>query len=85
MTVNDDSRATKNYTRLQSADSFVPRVRPRCSCWTPSKALVVPLYLGILLCLAVFGFHRSQLIYLYYRYKDRRPRAARAVHATCRR
>jgi cellulose synthase/poly-beta-1,6-N-acetylglucosamine synthase-like glycosyltransferase len=37
------------------------------------KAIVVPLYLGILLCLALFGFHRSQLIYLYYRYKDRRP------------
>ena len=43
------------------------------------KAIVVPLYLGILLCLALFGFHRSQLIYLYYRYKDRRPRAHRAV------
>jgi cellulose synthase/poly-beta-1,6-N-acetylglucosamine synthase-like glycosyltransferase len=37
------------------------------------ESLAVPLYLGILLCLALFGFHRSQLIYLYYKYKDRRP------------
>jgi Glycosyl transferase family 2 len=37
------------------------------------ESLVVPLYLAILLCLALFGFHRSQLIFLYYRYKDRRP------------
>jgi cellulose synthase/poly-beta-1,6-N-acetylglucosamine synthase-like glycosyltransferase len=37
------------------------------------ETLVVPLYLAILLCLALFGFHRSQLIYLYYKYKGRRP------------
>ena len=34
---------------------------------------VVGLYLAILLCLAVYGFHRTQLIHLYYRYRDRRP------------
>ncbi len=41
-----------------------------------ASELVVALYLGILLCLAVYGFHRSQLVFLYYRYRDRRPRPA---------
>jgi cellulose synthase/poly-beta-1,6-N-acetylglucosamine synthase-like glycosyltransferase len=42
---------------------------------TSSDLLVVIPYLAILLCLAVYGFHRSQLVYLYYRYRDRRPRS----------
>jgi cellulose synthase/poly-beta-1,6-N-acetylglucosamine synthase-like glycosyltransferase len=33
-------------------------------------------YLVILLGLAVFGFHRSHLVYLYYKHKDRRPKAS---------
>ncbi len=41
-----------------------------------SSDVVVVLYLAILLCLAVYGFHRSQLVYLYYRYRDGRPRPA---------
>jgi cellulose synthase/poly-beta-1,6-N-acetylglucosamine synthase-like glycosyltransferase len=41
-----------------------------------SSDLVIVLYLGILLCLAVYGFHRSQLVYLYYRHRDGRPRPA---------
>jgi cellulose synthase/poly-beta-1,6-N-acetylglucosamine synthase-like glycosyltransferase len=35
---------------------------------------VVALYLVILLFLAVYGFHRSHLVYLYYKHRDRRPR-----------
>jgi cellulose synthase/poly-beta-1,6-N-acetylglucosamine synthase-like glycosyltransferase len=30
-------------------------------------------YLLVFLGLAVYGFHRSQLVYLYYRYRDHRP------------
>src|SRR5689334_19348706 len=33
-------------------------------------------YLVILLGLAVFGFHRSHLVYLYYKHRDRRPKAS---------
>ena len=37
--------------------------------------LVVGTYLVILLALAFYGFHRSSLVYLYYRNRDKRPRA----------
>lgn len=40
------------------------------------KSLAIPVYLVILLALAVFGFHRSQLVYLYYKHRSRQPRAA---------
>jgi cellulose synthase/poly-beta-1,6-N-acetylglucosamine synthase-like glycosyltransferase len=33
------------------------------------------LYLVILLALAVYGFHRSLLVFLYYRHRDRQPQA----------
>src|SRR4051812_27646103 len=36
------------------------------------RALIVA-YLGVLLTLALYGFHRSTLVYLYYRYKKNRP------------
>ena len=36
------------------------------------RALIVA-YLGVLLTLALYGFHRSTLVYLYYRYKRNRP------------
>lgn len=39
-------------------------------------SLCTSLYLGIFLLLAVFGFHRSHLVYLYYKHRDRKPRAA---------
>ncbi len=35
--------------------------------------LVTYLYLGILLLLAVYGFHRTQLVYLYFKGKKNRP------------
>jgi cellulose synthase/poly-beta-1,6-N-acetylglucosamine synthase-like glycosyltransferase len=40
------------------------------------KASVTPVYLVILLALAVFGFHRSHLVHLYFKYRDRKPKAA---------
>jgi cellulose synthase/poly-beta-1,6-N-acetylglucosamine synthase-like glycosyltransferase len=40
------------------------------------EALLIAAYLTILLGLAVFGFHRSHLVYLYYKHRDRRPRAS---------
>ena len=33
------------------------------------------LYLVILLALAVYGFHRSLLVFLYYRHRDQQPQA----------
>src|SRR3954449_2362071 len=41
----------------------------------PATTLCTTLYLLILLGLAVYGFHRSHLVYLYYKHRDRRPRA----------
>jgi cellulose synthase/poly-beta-1,6-N-acetylglucosamine synthase-like glycosyltransferase len=38
------------------------------------SGLVVGTYLVILIALAFYGFHRSSLVWLYYRYRDRRPR-----------
>src|SRR5688572_767498 len=32
-------------------------------------------YIVVLLGLAVYGFHRSTLVYFFYRYRDRQPRA----------
>src|SRR5689334_17095489 len=32
-------------------------------------------YLVVLLSLAFYGFHRSTLVYFYYRYRDRQPKA----------
>jgi cellulose synthase/poly-beta-1,6-N-acetylglucosamine synthase-like glycosyltransferase len=37
------------------------------------EQLVTGLYLAILVCLAAYGFHRSQLVYLYFRHKAGRP------------
>src|SRR5438046_2528442 len=38
--------------------------------------LVTAVYLLILLPLAVFGFHRSHLVWLYYKHRHRRPQPA---------
>jgi len=40
--------------------------------------VLVGTYLAVLLVLAFYGFHRSTLVYLYYRHQNRRPRAAGA-------
>src|SRR3954471_12390830 len=38
------------------------------------SGLVVGTYLAVLLVLAMYGFHRSSLVWLYYRNRHRRPR-----------
>ena len=38
--------------------------------------IIIPAYLVILFALAIFGLHRSHLVYLYYRHRHRKPRAA---------
>ena len=35
--------------------------------------LLIGSYLAVLLCLAVFGFHRTTLVWLYFRHKQNRP------------
>ena len=35
--------------------------------------LLIVAYLLVFVALAVYGFHRSTLVYLYFRYRDRRP------------
>ena len=40
------------------------------------SSLLVGTYLAVLLVLAFYGCHRSVLVYLYYRYRDNKPRAA---------
>ena len=35
--------------------------------------ILITAYLLVFVGLAVYGFHRSQLVYLYYRYRDKRP------------
>src|SRR5262245_22439200 len=37
---------------------------------------LIGFYLVVLLALAVYGFHRSHLVYLYYKHRDRKPKAA---------
>lgn len=39
------------------------------------QACVTALYMGILTVLAVYGFHRAQLLYLYWKHKSRAPEA----------
>src|SRR5687768_15608060 len=40
---------------------------------TPSDALVLATYFFVLVILAVYGWHRYYLVYLYMKNKDRRP------------
>ena len=49
------------------------------------SGLVVGTYLAILLALAFYGFHRSTLVYLYYRNRDKRRARRRDRSPTCRR
>ena len=40
------------------------------------SGLVIGTYLAVLIVLAVYGLHRTALISMYYRNKDRRPKPA---------
>src|SRR5678816_2295172 len=41
--------------------------------WFTLENVLITLYLAILLTLALYGFHRSTLVYLYYRNRRRDP------------
>lgn len=41
------------------------------------QTVVIALYLGILTVLAIYGFHRAQLLYLYWKHRHRAPRPPR--------
>ena len=40
---------------------------------------VISLYMVVLSILGLYGFHRGQLLYLYWRHKSDAPEAAQAV------
>ena len=60
---------TKKHNELQFDDNC----RSKVAAMTIS-GLVVGTYLAVLLVLAMYGFHRSSLVWLYYRNRHRRPR-----------
>src|SRR4029078_6828893 len=43
---------------------------------TPVETLTLAAYFFVLLVLAVYGWHRYYLVYLYMRYKDNEPKSA---------
>src|SRR4051812_11794589 len=68
---------TRNYKSMTIDGGALSRsgprpIRPEVHRRHMERALIVA-YLGVLLTLALYGFHRSTLVYLYYRYKKNRP------------
>ncbi len=43
---------------------------------TPAETLTLAAYFFVLIILAIYGWHRYYLVYLYMRYRDREPRAS---------
>ena len=52
---------------------------------TPAETLILATYFFVLVILAVYGWHRYYLVYLYMKNKDRQPVPAGHVRARCRR
>ena len=48
---------------------------------TPSETLTLATYFFVLVILAVYGWHRYYLVYLYMKNKDRHPVPAGPMHA----
>src|SRR5262249_51086716 len=42
---------------------------------TPAETLTLATYFFVLIILAIYGWHRYYLVYLYMRYRDKEPRA----------
>jgi hypothetical protein len=42
------------------------------------SGLVIGTYLAVLLVLAFYGFHRTALVWLYYKHRDHKPKPAAA-------
>jgi cellulose synthase/poly-beta-1,6-N-acetylglucosamine synthase-like glycosyltransferase len=54
--------------------SFLQSIYQTWQTWLSAyDKFLIGAYLVVFLLLAVYGFHRSTLVYLYYRYRDRRP------------
>src|SRR5581483_4705383 len=72
---------TTNYTELQLDDNWPgpPSFHRKSkellymAAWFTLDHLLITAYLVILLTLALYGFHRSTLVYLYYRNRRRDP------------
>ncbi len=48
---------------------------------TPAETIILALYFFVLVILAVYGWHRYYLVYLYMKYRDRQPPPARRFDA----
>src|SRR5215813_6106342 len=46
---------------------------------TPAETLTLAAYFFVLIILAVYGWHRYYLVYLYMKYRDRQPAAGPAL------
>src|SRR4029077_5397261 len=46
---------------------------------TPAETLTLSAYFFVLIVLAIYGWHRYYLVYLYTRYKDKEPKAGPAL------
>ena len=46
---------------------------------TPAETLTLATYFFVLIILAVYGWHRYYLVYLYMRNRGKEPRAARPL------
>src|SRR6266853_707853 len=46
---------------------------------TPAETLTLAAYFFVLIILAVYGWHRYYLVYLYMRYRDKEPKAGPAL------
>ena len=47
---------------------------------TPAETLTLAAYFFVLITLAVYGWHRYYLVYLYMRHRDKEPRATVPLH-----
>src|SRR4026208_1211865 len=47
---------------------------------TPAETLTLATYFFVLIILAVYGWHRYYLVYLYMRYRDREPKTGPALN-----
>src|SRR5581483_1086159 len=47
---------------------------------TPAETLTLATYFFVLIILAVYGWHRYYLVYLYMRHRDREPRPGPALN-----
>ena len=49
---------------------------------TPAETLTLAAYFFVLIILAIYGWHRYYLVYLYMKYRDKGPNAVTALDPT---